>query len=188
MLRPNTKFLTLPHIALYLLALTRFLAPWRSNRNSSTSHVSTQSAPPATPLPRDPTIGRPLSPANGGCPLQQTQPTALRSRAGKRRCAKDEFARVCSYAPPRHAVRGILRSRNVDNLKKWLKDANKPVVYAIQRFAQMLQSDLDAVTCGLTLHWSNGQTEGEITRLKMPKCSMHGGAGVKWLRVPVLPL
>jgi transposase len=87
-----------------------------------------------------------------------------------------------------HAVRGILLSRNADSLKKWLKDASNSVVYAMQRFARMLQSDLDAVTCDLTLHWSNGQTEGQITRLTMPKRSAYGRAGVRLLRVPVLPL
>ena len=52
----------------------------------------------------------------------------------------------------------------------------------MQRFAQMLQSDLGAVTSGLTLPWRNGQTEGQIIRLKMLKRSMYGRAGVELFR------
>ena len=95
------------------------------------------------------------------------------------------------FAVMRHLAmrfRGILRSRNVDNLKKWLTNAYDCGVYAMQRFARMLQSDLDAVTRGLSLPWSNGQTEGQITRLKMLKRSMDGRAGVELLRTRVLPL
>jgi transposase len=51
----------------------------------------------------------------------------------------------------------------------------------------MLQSDLDAVTNALTLPWSNGQTEGQISRLKTLKRSMYGRAEVELLRARVLP-
>ena len=38
---------------------------------------------------------------------------------------------------------------------------------ALARFARGLQEDLAAVTAGLTLEWSNGAIEGQITRLKL---------------------
>jgi hypothetical protein len=168
--------------------LARFLAPWRTDRNSSQSRVSPQSAPPATPLPRDPTPGRPLSPLTAAALCIEPSPL-LSVRQAATVVALKTSSR--EFAVMRHLAmrfRGILRSRNVDNLKKWLKDAYDCGVYAMQRFARMLQSDLDAVTCGLTLPWSNGQTEGQITRLKMPKRSMYGRAGVELLRARVLPL
>ena len=42
--------------------------------------------------------------------------------------------------------------------------------------------DLAAVTAGLTLDWSNGPVEGQITRLKLLKRQGYGRAGVPLLR------
>jgi transposase len=38
------------------------------------------------------------------------------------------------------------------------------------------------VTAGLTLDWSNGPVEGQITRLKLLKRQAYGRAGVPLLR------
>ncbi len=84
--------------------------------------------------------------------------------------------------------RGVLHGRNIEALGNWLKDAHDSGIYAMQRFARMLQSDLDAVRNALTLSWSNGQTEGQISRLKTLKRSMYGRAGVELLRARALPL
>ncbi len=84
--------------------------------------------------------------------------------------------------------RGVLRGNSLEALGKWLKDAHESGIYGMQRFARMLQSDLDAVKNALRLPWSNGQTEGQISRLKTLKRSMYGRAGVDILRARVLPL
>jgi transposase len=47
----------------------------------------------------------------------------------------------------------------------------------LQHFAAGLGTDKDAVQAGLTLPWSNGQTEAQIGRLKLLKRSMFGRAG-----------
>ena len=39
---------------------------------------------------------------------------------------------------------------------------------------------------GLASEWSNGQTEGQVNRLKMLKRSMYGRAGFDLLRAQVL--
>ena len=44
----------------------------------------------------------------------------------------------------------------------------------MQRFARTVRRDLDAVTNALTESWSNGQTEGQINRLKTLKRAMYG--------------
>ena len=36
--------------------------------------------------------------------------------------------------------------------------------------------------------WSNGQTEGQINKLKTLKRAMYGRAGVELLRAPMMPL
>ena len=57
-----------------------------------------------------------------------------------------------------------------------------------QRFVRTVRRDLDAVTNALTEGWSNGQTEGQINRLKTLKRAMYGRAGTELLRARMLPL
>jgi transposase len=73
--------------------------------------------------------------------------------------------------------RGILRSKSVAKLGVWLKDAHQSGLYAMQRFARTSRRDIDAVRNALTERWSNGQTEGQINRLKTLKRAMYGRAG-----------
>ena len=48
--------------------------------------------------------------------------------------------------------------------------------------------DLQAVRNAITEPWSNGQTEGQINKLKMLKRSMYGRAGVDLLRARLIPV
>jgi len=58
----------------------------------------------------------------------------------------------------------------------------------VQRFAWMLSRDLEAARNAVTETWSNGQTEGQINRLKTLKRAMYGRAGAELLRARLLPL
>jgi Transposase len=53
-------------------------------------------------------------------------------------------------------------------------------------FAAGLERDLDAVTRGLTTHWSSGPIEGRVNHTKMVKRQMFGRAGLPLLRKRVL--
>jgi len=57
---------------------------------------------------------------------------------------------------------------------------------ALKTFAAGLERDGMAVRTALTTPWSNGQAEGQISRLKMLKRTMHGRAGFPLLRRRVL--
>jgi transposase len=59
--------------------------------------------------------------------------------------------------------------------------------YGIRRFVHTLRLDLTAVRNAITETWSNGQTEGQINRLKMLKRAMYGRAGVDLLRARMIP-
>ena len=83
--------------------------------------------------------------------------------------------------------RGILRSKDIQKFNVWLNDAQQSGIYAMHRFARTLRRDLDAVTNALTEGWSNGQTEGQINRLKTLKRAMYGRAGTELLRARMLP-
>lgn len=56
----------------------------------------------------------------------------------------------------------------------------------LRSFAQGIRRDLEAVTAAVTLQWSNGQTEGQVNRLKMLKRQMYGRAGFDLLRLRYL--
>jgi transposase len=56
----------------------------------------------------------------------------------------------------------------------------------LQRFAGKLRADQGAVQAGLTLRWSNGQTEGRVTKLKLIKRQGYGRAKVDLLRKRML--
>jgi transposase len=85
-------------------------------------------------------------------------------------------------------LRGIFRSRKVDKLDDWLRHAHDSGIHAMRRFARKVQSDLEAVRNAMREPWSNGPTEGLISRLKTLKRSKGGRAGIELLRARLLPL
>ena len=58
----------------------------------------------------------------------------------------------------------------------------------MQRFARRLSRDLEAARNAVTETWSNGQTEGQVNKLKTLKRAMYGRAGAALLRAHLLPL
>ncbi|MEU1120551.1 MULTISPECIES: hypothetical protein [unclassified Streptomyces] len=57
---------------------------------------------------------------------------------------------------------------------------------SLNRFAQHLERDLNAVSAGLTLLWNSGVVEGHVNRIKMLKRQMFDRAGFELLRKRVL--
>ncbi len=80
----------------------------------------------------------------------------------------------------------LLREREGEALDAWIAAASASEVAELQRFAQGLLPDIAAVRAGLTLEWSNGQTEGHVNRLKTLKRQMYGRAGFVLLRQRLL--
>ena len=76
-----------------------------------------------------------------------------------------------------------MRDRKAGELERWLADAAES---ELRSFADGLRQDEAAVRAALRLPWSNGQTEGQITRLKLIKRQMFGRAKHDLLRARVL--
>ena len=76
----------------------------------------------------------------------------------------------------------VRERRGAELLGEWLADAKASGTREIQQFAYKIRQDEAAVEAGCTLTWSNGQTEGQITRLKAIKRSMYGRAKFDLLR------
>ena len=80
------------------------------------------------------------------------------------------------------AFLAMARERRGVDLEAWMAEAMHSGIDALARVARGLQEDLAAVTAGLTLEWSNGPVEGQITRLKLLKRQGYGRAGFPLLR------
>jgi transposase len=76
----------------------------------------------------------------------------------------------------------IVRERRGEELSPWLADAQASTLREIGQFAVKIRQDEAAVRAGCTLSWSNGQTEGQVTRLKLLKRQMYGRAKFDLLR------
>jgi transposase len=167
-----------------LSQLERLLTQWRR-----AGHAMVIDAPAAeTGILSDPTTGQLVSPivAAALCIKPRgllTEPQAAKVNAFKTMSA--EFATMRGLAM---RFRGILRGTDTEKLDVWLHDADRTGLYGIRRFARSLRQDLAAVRNAITETWSNGQTEGQINRLKTLKRAMYGSAGVELLRPRMLPI
>jgi transposase len=77
------------------------------------------------------------------------------------------------------------RTRTPSVLQPWLETVLTSGLSDLQRFATGLQQDA-AVRAACELPYSNGQTEGQVTRLKLLKRQMYGRAKLDLLRQRVL--
>jgi transposase len=67
----------------------------------------------------------------------------------------------------------MIRKRDPSELDAWLDEA---LAGPMASFARGLRDDKSAVMAAFLLPWSNGQTEGQITKLKLVKRQMYGRA------------
>ncbi len=69
------------------------------------------------------------------------------------------------------AFQSMIRKKTAEELEPWLQVAK---VSLVASFANGVVKDRNAVIAAITLPWSNGQTEGQITKLKLVKRQMYG--------------
>jgi hypothetical protein len=172
--------------------LARLLAPWREVAIPPTLRkagpppclhaakipVPVSGPPPASaPSPTlDPTTGRKISPLTAAAlcvkPRGQMTPQQIAS-VDALKIESAEFT-IMRQLPIR--FRGLLMGGSIEKLE------------AGQRFARAARQDIDAVRNAVLEPWSNGQTEGQINRLKAIKRAMYGRAGIELLRARMIPL
>jgi transposase len=63
----------------------------------------------------------------------------------------------------------IMRQQNAADLGQWIAAA---IDSPLSSFAKGIIADCDAVRAAILHSWSNGQTEGQITKLKLVKRQM----------------
>jgi transposase len=80
----------------------------------------------------------------------------------------------------------MVRKRKGLQLENWLAKVRASPIPELHRFAKGIERDKSAVLAGLILSYNNGQTEGQVTRIKLIKRMMYGRAGFGLLRQRVL--
>ncbi len=80
----------------------------------------------------------------------------------------------------------MMRDREGERLDAWLTQVHESGLPELQSFAHGVGQDKAAVQAGLTLPISNGQVEGQVTKIKLIKRMMYGRATFPLLRQRVL--
>ena len=81
------------------------------------------------------------------------------------------------------AFQAMVRKKSLADLESWLEQAQSSLVAS---FANGVMRDQAAVSAAITLPWSNGQTEGQITKLKLVKRQMYGRGKLDLLQARVI--
>jgi transposase len=128
-----------------------------------------------------------------------TAPPSARSIARLMTVARDQISHADAVmvsvieksAPQLVAARDLfdrfqtmIRSKAIEVLDGWIEDAANSL---LATFATGIVADKRAIAAAITEPWSNGQTEGQITKLKMIKRQMYGRANLDLLRARLCP-
>lgn len=81
------------------------------------------------------------------------------------------------------AFHALIRKRDGDGLDAWIDAA---LTSPVESFAKGIAADRAAVVAAIRRPWSNGQTEGQICRLKTLKRQMGGRANVDLLKARLM--
>lgn len=73
----------------------------------------------------------------------------------------------------------MIRKRTEAELEPWITEARASLIAS---FAAGVGNDRTAVHAAIIEHWSNCQTEGQITKLKLVKRQMYGRAKIDLLQ------
>lgn len=104
-----------------------------------------------------------------------------------------ELKEICATCPhldatARHVrdFATMLHDRRGDLLLDWMNRVLADDLPALHSLITGLRRDQDAVIAGLSSHWSSGQVEGHVTRIKLLKRKGYGRANLDLLRRRVL--
>jgi transposase len=81
------------------------------------------------------------------------------------------------------AFHTMIRKKAHADLDPWLERACASLVAS---FANGVTKDKAAINAAITTSWSNGQTEGQITKLKLVKRQMYGRAKLDLLQARLI--
>ena len=85
-----------------------------------------------------------------------------------------------------HSFLHLVRTRAKAQLEPWLQQVMCTGMHEWQALVKSMRQDLAAIRAALTSHWSNGQTEGQVNKLKLYKRQMYGRAKLDLFRARML--
>jgi transposase len=77
----------------------------------------------------------------------------------------------------------MIQRRRSEELPAWLEQARSTTLAS---FVNGLNADHEAVVAAIVEPWSNGQIEGQITKLKLMKRQMYGRAKLNLLKARLI--
>jgi DNA-binding transcriptional regulator YiaG len=77
----------------------------------------------------------------------------------------------------------MVRKKTLADLEPWLEHAHSSLIAS---FAAGVLKEHEAVRAAVSLPWSNGQTEGQITKLKLVRRQMYGRGKIGLLQARVI--
>jgi transposase len=146
--------------------MERLLGKWRGAQRTALAPITT-SSPTVSPVTTtalplraiDPVTGWAISPIVGAALCIKPRGLLTARQAVKVAALKNASPDFVAMRALAMRFRGVLHSKDVKRLDKWLDDAQRSGIYAMQRFACKLRSDIQAVRNAVAEPWSNGQTE-----------------------------
>ena len=106
---------------------------------------------------------------------------------------REQFAAVLNAYPLAKEVfklnsrfKGIVKSRDIKRLEKWLDDAAAVDIEEVNAFANGLKNDFEAVKNAFLYDYSNGLAEGSVNKLKVIKRVMYGRCSFELLKAKIL--
>jgi transposase len=82
--------------------------------------------------------------------------------------------------------RDLLHQHDLAAFAEWLEEVDTANIPELTGFANGLRADRAAVEAGITLPWSQGQTEGQVNRLKTLKRAMYGRGTLDLLKLRLI--
>ena len=161
--------------------LAAFIAKWQQKA------AIKQTPATAVTLPLDPRTGAVISPIVAAALCIKPRGMLTKRQAGKVDILKRELPIFACMRSLAMRFRGLLRGHDPTALDTWIRDTMTCRIPVMQQFAAKLRHDIDAVRNAIREPWSNGQTEGQINRLKMLKRAMYGRAGIALLCARMRP-
>nr|WP_051859565.1 transposase [Streptomyces xanthophaeus] len=155
---------------------------YRGSRVVVTKYIATLRAGTAAPEPRKP-VPSPRLITTWIMRRPDSLTDSQREQLNRILAACPDLATARDLA---HEFSAIARERRGHDLTGWMARALDQGPQPVQGFAAFLQNDWDAVVNGLTLHWSSGAVEGQVTRIKLIKRRSYGRASFALLRTLVL--
>jgi transposase len=141
----------------------------------------------------DPPVSSPVDTDSPAKPLSVSQ-QQQQARQARRQNRYDEVKKLHEQGVSQRAIAALVglhrdtvhRYLQTAELPRWIEEAKDSGLPELRRFAEGLLRDYDAVRAALSFEYSQGQTEGQVHRLKLIKRQGYGRASFDLLRLRVL--